>query len=392
MSTDNITGDIVVEAQPSTSTEDTVNKRTIAETSFDQTSSPVLPKRSHTEGLFDSDIECDAPVTQGILVSTLESFFNRFECTFNLKFENINSRLDTIDQRLISLEEDAASRDTRINNALGRVDDLEQVTGELEQRLARVEAAESGIPSNSWQPVGTPDTNILMLGDSNSGGKIKFGDGMGTLGRALPGTCNYCPKFEDLPSFDSPILQDVSEVVLSVGVNNLKVNTCDPGDLVIRMNTYVKSLINNHPGLHVFLPGVLPVHSAFSDQAMNSKIRLYNHFLRDMCCNMIRTTYIDVNVFSAPDNSLKPNLSNGATDPLHLNGQGIKLFASRLKYSLRAHHGLPSAPRRPRPTPASIPGGSAPSGREQSVMRGGHGRGSYTYSVRHSHGSRGRGN
>ena len=66
-----------------------------------------------------------------------------------------------------------------------------------------------------------------------------------------------------------------------------------------------------------------------------------------MCKNLNASTmYIDVNVFRGPDGGLKDHLSKGASDPLHLNDQGIKLLASRFKHALRSHHNLPTGTRR----------------------------------------------
>ena len=86
--------------------------------------------------------------------------------------------------QLSGLERDVSSRDIHINNVLTRVDDLEQKGVDLEQRLASIESAAAA--SDLWQPVGTPETHILLLGDSNSGGKIKFGEGRGILGGGNP--------------------------------------------------------------------------------------------------------------------------------------------------------------------------------------------------------------
>ena len=88
--------------------------------------------------------------------------------------------------QLSGLERDVSSRNIHINNyVLTRVDDLEHKGADLEQRLASIESAAAA--SDLWQPVGTPaQTHILLLGDSNSGGKIKFGEGRGILGGGNP--------------------------------------------------------------------------------------------------------------------------------------------------------------------------------------------------------------
>ena len=352
------------------------NKRAILDTSFDQVTSPnhVVPaKRSNTKHEPGSSNPADNTlVTYAVFISTLEGMFDRFERKLDAKFDNLSSRLDSIGMRLSCLEEDASSRDIRIENLLSRVDEVENKGGDIERRLKNLES--TAAPCQNWQPVGLPQTNILLLGDSNSGGKIRFGEDRGTLGRALPGTCEFCPKFEDLPSPDSPLFNNVSDLVLSVGTNNLKLDLSDPEPLALQMYNYVKSIARAHPGAHVFLPGVLPVNSAINDQALNTKIRYYNHYLKDMCKNLgTVTTFIDVNVFCGTDGALKQHLSKGDNDPLHLNEQGIRLFASRLKYALRFHHNMPSVTRRTPSDAAPLPHGKVPPARGQRRERGNRG-------------------
>ena len=97
-----------------------------------------------------------------------------------------------------------------------------------------------------------------------------------------------------------------------------------------------------------------------------------------MCKNLHTfTTFIDVNVFCENDNSLKQHLSKGENDPLHLSEQGVKLFASRIKYALRSHLHLPSGRGRARSSaappfdPRSREGGFVPPPR--GGQRGGRG-------------------
>ena len=68
--------------------------------------------------------------------------------------------------RLSCLEEDASSRDIRIENLLSRVDEVENKGGDIKRRLKNLES--TAAPCQNWQPVGLPQTNIFLLGDSNS--------------------------------------------------------------------------------------------------------------------------------------------------------------------------------------------------------------------------------
>ena len=320
-----------------------VNKRGVIDTSFDSSPSSSGPssKCSKTEQV---SVSPSNLVTEEFLVSTLKTMFSDFEHRLELKLAHINSRLDAI-------EEAASSSEIRIENLLSRVDVIEQREAEVEQRMGSVESAvvpiEQGDAGNNWQPAGSPETKILLLGDSNSAGKIKFGQERGTMGSALPGSSEFCPKFEDLPPFDSNRFENISDVVLSVGTNNIKSETCEAETLVKDMHNYVKKVTSRHPGLHVLLPGILPIHSSYTDQAIHVKIQWYNHYLKDMCNNMNRVSFVDVGVFSDRSNCLKPHLCGGDSDPLHLNEGGVRLFASRLKYVLRNKHGLPQITRRP---------------------------------------------
>ena len=93
-----------------------------------------------------------------------------------------------------------------------------------------------------------------------------------------------------------------------------------------------------------------------------------------MCKNLgTVTTFIDVNVFCGTDGALKQHLSKGDNDPLHLNEQGIRLFASRLKYALRFHHNMPSVTRRTPSDAAPLPRGNVPPARGQRRERGNRG-------------------
>ena len=168
--------------------------------------------------------------------------------------------------------------------------------------------------------------------------KLRFGQDKGTSGRALPGAGNFYPNIEDLPPPNSEVFSGVSDVIISVGTNYFKLPSSEPEVIANQIYTYVQSLSRDHPAAHIFLPGVLPVHSGFTDLATNSKIHLYNNFLKNMCKDLnTSTTYIDV----------EDHLRKVVSDPLHLNKQGIKLLASRFKHALRSQHNLPTGTRRP---------------------------------------------
>lgn len=152
--------------------------------------------------------------------------------------ESMDSKLDTVVGRINILEERVSSMDIVIDNLQDRVRELESANVALLERIAALEtrpggdvdmaSAGSGV---TWVPTGSPETSILLLGDSNSAGKIKFGAGKGKLGAALPGTSKFCAKFDNLPAPDSAELTNISDLVLAVGTNNLRQEDSDPAEL-----------------------------------------------------------------------------------------------------------------------------------------------------------------
>ena len=229
------------------------------------------------------------------------------------------------------------------------LDVLKNWNENLEQRIERLE---SGAHAEAiWEPVGTPSTNILLYGDSNSSGKIKFGEGKGTLGAALPGKSVFCPTIGTLPVPNPSTISDVSDVILAVGTNDLKEDSCDPKNLAKKLHEYVKLMTKSKPATRLLLPGVLPVHSSQGSSEINNKISHYNHYLNDLCRVYQNCYYIDNRVFCTPGGSLKQQFAKGESDPLHLSDQGIKLYASRFKHALRVCHNLPTGVRRGRNNP-----------------------------------------
>ena len=92
--------------------------------------------------------------------------------------------------------------------------------------LTSVESAAGHIPV--WKPVGVPTTKVLLLGDLNSGGKVRFGQDKGTLRRALPGAGHFHSTIEDLPPPNCEVFSEVSDVIISVGTNNFKLPSSEP--------------------------------------------------------------------------------------------------------------------------------------------------------------------
>ena len=288
------------------------------------------------------------------MLTEIRSRIDNFELNIENQIKSVLNKLDDVCLRVAAAEERASSQQLEVDNLSARVDELEKCNSELADSNAELhskireletQVSRSSHAGTDWEPSGSSATKILLLGDSNSAGKLKFGDSKGTLGKALPGSGEFCASFANLPDPESNTFNGVSDVILAIGTNDLKLDESNPADLARAMSRYVNSVAVKHPAVQMFMPGVLPT-SVNNNSNINCKIQEYNHYIRDLCTGNPRLNFIDNKVFSTTSGTLKPNLGKGPSDPLHLSEEGIKLYCSRLKYALRQRYHLPVGPRR----------------------------------------------
>ena len=119
--------------------------------------------------------------------------------------------------------------------------------------------------------------STLIIGDSNTG-KLRFGSGLGTLGRATPGRQHFAAKVNDINPIDCA---SHSNIVLMVGTNNLKQKDVLSNNHIIDIfKTYKQKIIsirqiNRHCNIIVcpVLLTKLPL--------LNRKIGFFNTLLRE---------------------------------------------------------------------------------------------------------------
>ena len=238
------------------SDQDSDNKRNLSDTSILENTENLNPeaKRLANES---RDSSFESKTLEQTMIKSMEAMFQAMSDKFDKSLNKFESRLDDIlvkfeglDSRITSIGERSSSQQIIIDNMDSRVGDLETRVEHLSGRI------ENTIPN--WEPAGSPSVKIALFGDSNSGGKIKFGEGKGTLGAALPGKDVFTAKLENLPDPQSDDLADVSDLVTAVGTNDLKEAGCIPAELAKVTYSYVSGFVASHPSTHVFLPGVLP--------------------------------------------------------------------------------------------------------------------------------------
>ena len=317
------------------------NKRNLSDTSILDNSL----ENSAKQGRVDSS----SPILseENSLLKHIESMFVSLHDKLDNEMNSVRSRIDMLHEKFTSFEEHAATRQAEICELQSRVSSLERENEQLGRRVSDFESAVSECVSSepSWQPTGSGETKVILIGDSNSAGKLKFGTGKGTLGAALPGTHAFSPTVDDIPRPSAEIYSGCSDIIVAVGTNNLKEENCNPETLVRKTFDHVKNLSKSNPSAHIFLPGVLPTCS--TSVSINDKILKYNYYLKDMCNSIARVSFIDTKNFSDSSGKLQARFACGELDPLHLNEAGRRFYFSRLKYALRSRHNLP-LPRRPR--------------------------------------------
>ena len=248
------------------------------------------------------------------------------------KLDVMSKQMEDVQKSLSELYQQGSRRDEQLDELLTRLRLSENKCNTLEQRLAVLEARD---PIEGWSPSPNTDVKIKLLGDSNFANKVNFGNTRGTLGGALPGEGEFCAKIEDLPEPEA--LGDNTDIVIAVGTNNLKQPGSDPTQLAVQFYRKLKSYCSKLPNTHIHINGVLPT----TNEAINTRIREFNRHLDDICNLRPNLLFIDSKAFSDASGSLADKF-RVPNDELHLNNDGTKMIASRIKFSLRQRHRLPN--------------------------------------------------
>ena len=107
-----------------------------------------------------------------------------------------------------------------VGSILQRISLLEEEASsntELKNRVRALRAQDTRDLSNArvdWEPSGSFQTKVVLMGDSNSSDKLKFGENRGTLGRTFPGKSVFCPTFAELKDPRSGTFTGATDVVV----------------------------------------------------------------------------------------------------------------------------------------------------------------------------------
>ncbi len=168
------------------------------------------------------------------------------------------------------------------------------------------------------------------MGDSNFG-RIKFGDGWGTIGRCTPGMKDWAAKVEDIVPLKAASFRNV---VTMCGTNNLKSDDCNVEGTYRVYKGKLEEIQRLNPRVNLFVCPVLPTR----DGSINDRVFKFNALLRtDLnICGLKVKIVNGLSSFVDNQGLLKAHLHDTRTesDVLHINDAGYCMLVRHIKAAI----------------------------------------------------------
>ena len=162
--------------------------------------------------------------------------------------------------------------------------------------------------------------STLILGDSNTK-NLQFGAGKGTFGRGMPGKRTKMSTLLDIPHPD--VILSYSNVVLHVGINDLRNDRVNPMSMINRLKDICSYLSRRKGNLNIMLSSVLPTKNI----GLNHKIYDYNCMLYELTKNF-NIYFLNNYYLAGQDSKLLSRYENSETiNDVHINIKGAALFS-----------------------------------------------------------------
>ncbi len=164
----------------------------------------------------------------------------------------------------------------------------------------------------------------MLIGDSNFG-KIRFGEGKGTIGRSTPGYRAWAPEVK---SIDPAASASYKRVAVMVGTNDLKPSEISSDEDIRKVYKEYKTKITQirdvNPKCKLLICPVLPSKS----HDINRKINIFNNYLYEDLVEGLELDFLDKQT-----NLLHRKLAvDDPNDYLHINDtHGVRLLVRSLK-------------------------------------------------------------
>ena len=139
------------------------NKRNLSDTSILDNSLENSAKQGRVDS--SSPIISD----ENSLLKHIEAMFDSLHNKLDSEMDSVRNRIDMLHEKFVSLEEHAATRQAQIDELQDKVSSLERENEQLVRRVSDFESAVGDRVSNepSWQPTGSGETKVILIGDSN---------------------------------------------------------------------------------------------------------------------------------------------------------------------------------------------------------------------------------
>jgi hypothetical protein len=177
--------------------------------------------------------------------------------------------------------------------------------------------------------------STIIIGDSNTK-YIKFGLGVGTLGKWVPGRRVQAAKIEHIPPPQE--IGPYRNIVLHTGINNLTEERRPSNRaLIAHLKRKCTDIQAVYPNSKLYVSLVLPTKSKF----VNNRVNELNNLILDMVFCHKNMYIIDNSILGANEGCMPPKfgrfVGNGlpnSNDIVHLGKSGLRLFCTNIKNSI----------------------------------------------------------
>ena len=177
--------------------------------------------------------------------------------------------------------------------------------------------------------------STVLVGDSNTQ-EVKFGNGVGTLGRWVPGKRIKAAKIEHIPSPQE--IGPYRNIVVHTGINNLTNENRPPNRvLVAKLKAKCHDITSVYPKAKVYVSLLLPTKS----RLVNKRVSEFNNLILDMAFSLKNVFIIDNSIIGDESGCMPAkygrylrNSVPNVNDIVHLGKTGIKMFCMNIKKSI----------------------------------------------------------
>ena len=170
---------------------------------------------------------------------------------------------------------------------------------------------------------------LLLVGDSNTR-KLKFGEGLDTLGYTTPGKRTFAPRIEKINPIDCCAYPNIA---ILCGINSIKAKDIGPREVEQWYSEYkhkVEQIRSLNKRCNIYIYPILPTRSdALNKKALHFNELIFNDLYRSQSCCVVPVHGMD-SLLDRRTQRLSGRLSFDG-DNLHINHAGVRILAQSIK-------------------------------------------------------------